>query len=47
MSAFKTAALDADYGHNGDIVPTLDFEDDTEGRPITPEDAPLSERMMD
>jgi hypothetical protein len=47
LAAFREAALVANYGHKGDIVPVLDFEDDTEKRPITPEHSPLAERMME
>lgn len=46
-AAFREAGIRADYGHVDDIVPVLDFEDDSERRPITPADAPLAEAFAD
>lgn len=42
-AAFREAGFAADYGRVDDIVPVLDFEDDTEKRPLTPNDSPLAE----
>jgi lysozyme len=44
LDAFDRACFSSGYGEPGDIVPALDFEDDTEKRPILPEHAPLAER---
>jgi lysozyme len=45
LATFREACLAAGYGRAEDIVPVLDFEDDTEKRPITPADAPLAEQL--
>jgi hypothetical protein len=42
---FAGAALVAGYGRPDDIVPALDFEDDTEKRPIRPSDSPNAEAL--
>lgn len=45
LDAFRAAGTAADYGHHNDIVPALDFEDDTAKRPITPADSPHAETL--
>lgn len=45
LDAFREACHAADYGKRQDIVPALDFEDDTPARPITPEQAPLAQEL--
>lgn len=41
LEVFREACHAADYGKHEDIVPAVDWEDDTAARPILPEHAPL------
>lgn len=45
IDAFATAARLAGYGRPEDLIPTLDVEDDTAARPITPANAEAFETM--
>jgi lysozyme len=45
IDAFRSAILISGYGRYEDIVPAIDFEDDTASRPITPDQAPLCEQL--
>jgi len=45
LASFRKATLLTGYGRHEDIVPAVDFEDDTTARPITPEHAPLCEKL--
>lgn len=46
LAAFRSVANACSYGRREDIVPSLDFEDDTDKRPILPEHAPLALQML-
>lgn len=45
LEVFQQACHAADYGKQQDIVPAIDFEDDTTARPITREQAPLAQEL--
>ncbi|HEU4619196.1 MAG TPA: glycoside hydrolase family 25 protein [Gammaproteobacteria bacterium] len=45
LGAFRGACSAADYGHPTDIVPAVDWEDDTSKAPITPAQSPLVEEF--
>ena len=46
LDTFRRVTEDGGYGLPGDIVPALDFEADTEKRPVLPSHAPLAEKLL-